>query len=164
MAARKTAPSSADTESWDAFWAEVQSGQHTEVIRGVQVVVPTDLPLIFQQRANALKDSERDEDMHELVGLIFGDDVLGRWIDAGMGLREFQVVCAWGYANGSGKATTFAEAYEIVTTAEAEGKALTSPNRAARRAATKPQSSAGGATSKRTSSASTGSARRTSRA
>lgn len=161
MTARKAAQP--DTQSWDAFWGEVQADRRTETIRGVTVAVPSDLPLIFQQRANALRDSTDDNDMRELVGLIFGDDVLDRWINAGMGLREFQVVCAWGYANGSGRPTTFAEAYELVTTAEAEGKAPTPPNRAGRRAATSGRSSATGGRSSRTSSASTGSARTRSR-
>lgn len=160
MATTKAA--TADTQSWDDFWSEVSAKRQTETIRGVEVTVPTDLPLNFQQRATALKDSERDEDVRELVSLIFGGGVLDRWISAGMGAREFQVVCAWGYANGSGKPTTFREAYEIVTTAETEGKAPTAPNRAGRRAATKPPSSATGGRSKRTSPASIASAPRTS--
>jgi hypothetical protein len=155
MAAK--AAGGAETQSWDDFWAEVNAKPRTETIRGVTVPVPADLPLNFQQRATALKDSERDEDVRELVGLIFGEGILDRWIEAGMGAREFQVVCAWGYANGSGNATTFREAYDIVMQAAAEGKAPTPPNRAARRAATNKRSSAGGASSKRTSSASTGS-------
>jgi hypothetical protein len=50
--------------------------RQTEVIRGVVVPVPTDMPLGFQQRMNALRDSDRDEDVQELVALIFGPGVL----------------------------------------------------------------------------------------
>lgn len=161
MAARKTA-GSADTQSWDAFWAEVNAKPATEVIRGVEVAIPSDLPLGFQQRANELRDSTSDDDIRELTAMIFGPGVLDQWIANGMGAKEFRVVCGWGFANGSGQTVTFREAYDLVTKAEAEGKASgepSVPNRAARRAATKPRSSAGGATSKRTSSASTASTR-----
>lgn len=165
MAARKPAPEAVDTSSWDSFWAEVNAGAAaTEVIRGVTVPVPSDLPLGFQQRVNELRDSSREEDLQELTGMIFGPGVLDQWIAAGMGIAEFQVVVAWGYANGSGKTTTFREAYDMVTAAEAAGKAPSPPpNRAARRAGTSSQSSATGASSKRTSSGSTASARKTSR-
>jgi hypothetical protein len=166
MATRKPAPQAVDTSSWDAFWAEVNAGDApTETIRGVTVRVPSDLPLGFQQRMNELRDSSRDEDVRELVALVFGPGVLDQWIAADMGSREFKVVLAWGIANGGGKPTSFREAFELVTAAEAEGKAPSAqPNRAARRAATNSPSSATGRTSKRTSSASTGTARKTSRA
>jgi hypothetical protein len=166
VATRDTAAETVDTQSWDDFWAEVNAGDApTETIRGVTVRVPTDLPLGFQQRVNELRDSSADEDVQELVALVFGAGVLDQWTDAGMGSREFQVVLAWGIANGGGKPTTFREAYEMVTAAEAAGKALSpQPNRAARRAATSSRSSATGGRSKRTSSASTGTARTTSRA
>lgn len=162
MAAPRKAAASADTQGWDAFWSEVNAKGATETIRGVIVPVPTDLPLGFQQRMNQLKDSTRDEDVQELVTLIFGEGVLDQWVAAEMGTREFQVVLGWGVANGGGKPTTFREAYDMVMTAEAEGKAP-GPNRATRRAATKKPSSATGATSKRTSSASTTSTRTASR-
>lgn len=167
MAARKAPPAAVDTSSWDAFWAEVNTKDRpTETIRGVTVSVPNDLPLRFQQRINELRDSSRDEDLQELTAMIFGDGVLDQWIAAGMGIGEFQVVVAWGYANGSGRQVTFREAYEMVLAAEAEGKAGSAPqpNRAARRAATKSPSSATGTSSRRTSSGSTTSARKTSRA
>lgn len=161
MPARKADPA---TQGWDAFWAEVNAKPATEVIRGVTVPVPSDMPLGFQQRANELRDSTRDEDIRELTAMIFGEGVLDQWIANGMGAREFMVVCGWGFANGSGQTMTFREAFDLMAKAEAEGKAASapSPNRATRRAATKKPSSAGGATSKRTSSASTASARKTS--
>ncbi|MFI0897755.1 hypothetical protein [Streptomyces sp. NPDC020983] len=164
MAARKAAAETVDTSSWDAFWAEVNADAGaTEVIRRVTVRVPNDLPLGFQQRVNELRDSTADEDVRELVALVFGEGVLDQWIANDMGSREFKVVLAWGVANGTGQPLSFREAYERVVAAEAEGKAPSAqPNRAARRAATKSPSSSTGATSRRTSSGSTASARRTS--
>lgn len=153
-----------ETQSWDAFWAEVNHKPTTEVIRDVTVTVPTDLPLSFQQRMTALRDSDRDEDVQELVSMIFGPGVLDKWLATDMGSREFKVVLMWGMSNGSGKAISFREAYDLLNEAEAEGKALGQPNRAARRAATKKPSSATGRTSSRTSAGNTASTRKVSRA
>ncbi|WP_237310395.1 hypothetical protein [Streptomyces sp. AMCC400023] len=158
MTARKT-PVKGE-ESFDEFWARV-SGGATETIRGVKVQVPTDLPLIVDQRVGELQNSSRLEDIQELLGLLFGADVLDQWINAGMGLREFQVVMTWGLAHAGGNPITHQEAYELVEKGAGAGKQLApkGPNRAARRS----QSAAGGGRSKRTSSASTATARKTSR-
>lgn len=159
MTARKTA---ADVGSFDAFWAEV-SGGGVETIRGIEVTIPTDVPLALEMRIKDLQESESEDDIRELVALLFGADVLDAWRDAGMGSLEFQTVLAWGMGRASGAALTFREAYDTVTAAADDaGKA---PNRATRRAAasSKPSAATGGR-SKRTSAASTASRRTTSRA
>ncbi|MEH0650661.1 hypothetical protein QA995_14770 [Streptomyces scabiei] len=154
MTARKTA---AADQSWDDFWAEVSRGR-TETIRGVEVQVPTDMPLIVEQRVEELQNSGRLEDIQELLGLLFGSDVLDQWLQAGMGLREFQVIITWGLAHASGRELTFQEALDLVQQGAGAGKQLApkGPNRAARRS----QSAAGGGRSKRTSSASTATSRK----
>ncbi|MGW1039896.1 hypothetical protein [Streptomyces sp. NPDC002547] len=156
MTARKS-------QSWDDFWAEV-SPARTEVIRGIEVRVPTDLPLAVEQRAEDLRDSDAIEDIAELLDLLFGVS-LDAWRDAGMGLRELQTVLTWGMAQASGVDMTFAEAYEAVVKGDGEGKPVAPPgaNRATRRAASRAPSASTGGRSKRTSSGSTGSARKTSR-
>ncbi|MFD3929684.1 hypothetical protein [Streptomyces sp. NPDC058614] len=157
MTARKTG----GTGGWDEFWAEV-SGGRTETIRGVQVTVPTDIPLAMEQRINELQDAEDEDSFAELIALLFGTDALGAWREGGMGLRELKTVLAWGIAHANGQDMTFAEAYDLVMQEEAGGgktPAPKGPNRAARRA----QSTRTGGPSKPTSRASTGSARKTSR-
>lgn len=158
MTPRKTAAKG--EESWDEFWASVSQGR-TETIRGVKVTVPTDMPLIVEKRVEELRDSSRLEDVQELLGLLFGADVLGQWMDRGMGLKEFQVVMTWGLAHASGNPLTHQEALDLVEQGAGAGKQLApkGPNRAARRS----PSAAGGGRSKRTSSASTATARKTSR-
>ncbi|WP_200308246.1 hypothetical protein [Streptomyces adelaidensis] len=155
MTARKT-PAKGD-ESWDDFWAEVSRGR-TETIRGVEVQVPTDMPLIVEKRVEELQGSSRLEDIQELLGLLFGADVLDQWLEAGMGLREFQVVMTWGLAHASGNPLTHREALDLVEQGAGAGKQLApkGPNRAARRS----PSAAGGGRSKRTSSASTATSRK----
>ena len=151
-------------ETWDAFWAEA-SGGRTEVIRGVEVAVPTDVPMALEKRVDELRDSDAQEDLAELLALLFGRDVLEQWMDAGMGMLELQTVLTWGMAQAGGRDLTFAEALEMVRSGEGLGKPK-GPNRATRRATGAPakRSAAGGGRSKPTSRASTGTARKTSRA
>jgi hypothetical protein len=146
-------------ESWDAFWAEA-SGARTEVIRGVDVAVPRDIPFGFEERVRELSASSAREDIAELVTALFGAEVFDAWADAGMGYYELLTVLTWGMAQATGTDMTFAEAYQAVQEGDAEGKAQSSPNRAARRAQSKPT----GGQSKRTSAASTASPRRRSAA
>ena len=142
------------SQSWDAFWAEV-SGARTEVIRGVEVPVPTDVPFGFENRLQELSSSSAPEDVEELVSALFGESVFEQWADAGMGYHELLTVLTWGMAQAAGNDLTFSEAYELIQKETAgEGKAP-SPNRAARRAQSKPT----GGPSKRTSRASTASTR-----
>lgn len=149
-------------EAWDDFWADVTGAGRTEVIRGVTVQVPKDIPLAVEKRAEDLAESGAFEDYAELIGMLFGADVLQQWLAAGMGVRELQVVLAWGMAQGSGEDVTFRQAYETVTAADDEGKpqAPAGANRAARRAAQKKPPGGTGGRSKRTSSASTASTRK----
>jgi hypothetical protein len=156
-----TARKSAETESFDAFWAEVR-GRKTTTICGVTVAVPNDIPFGFNERFEALKDSERQEDASELVAMFFGDGLMEQWEKAGIGYFQLLTILTWGMAQATGQDMSFAEAYEAVTSADIGGKAPA--NRAERRAAPKKRSAAGGGQSKRTSSASTTSARKTSRA
>lgn len=157
MTARKT-------QSWDDFWAE-QSGGRTEVIRGVKVQVPTDMPLGYENRVADLKHLGEDsglEEFAELVDPLFGPGVFEQWVDTGMGQIELLTAVTWGMAQASRKDLSFAEAFELVTSND-PGKAVSAPNRAARRAASKSPSKSTGGRSKPTSSASTASARKTSR-
>ncbi|HET6356098.1 hypothetical protein [Streptomyces sp.] len=164
MTARKT-----PVDSFDAFWAQVSSSG-TETIRGITVKVPMDVPLALELRIKDLEQSESEDDIRELIALLFGDDVLDRWREAGMGLLEFKTVLAWGMAHATGTKVTFQEAYEAVLAEEAgEGKAPSGQNRAARRktakkAAPSPRSASTGGRSKRISAASTASTPRSSRA
>lgn len=152
---------SASNESWDDFWAEV-SGARTEVIRGVVVQVPRDVPFGFEERLNELSSSSAREDVAELVGRLFGAEIFEQWDEANMGLRELLTALTWGMAQAAGTDMTFREAFDLVQQGE-QGKAP-APNRQARRTASRAPSTSTGGRSKRTSSASTTSARKTSRA
>ena len=149
-------------QSWEDFKREAFGGR-TEVIGGVTVRVPTDMPLVLEEWAEGLSTDSKKEDFDEVVTLLFGEGVFQQWITAGMGAVELMTAIMWGMVQGTGRDVTFMEAYELVTSDD-PGKALTAPaNRAQRRAASKPRSTSTGGRSRPTSSASTGSARKTSR-
>lgn len=154
-----------DDDDFLAFWAEhrARHGQATKRILGVDVVVPSDIPLNFADRFNEVKDSEDAEDAKELLGILFGDGVLDQWIARGVTTEMMKVLTAWATANATGTPTDFAAAVELAARLETEkaaGKAPV-PNRADRRASSKTRESGGtGRSSKPTSPASTASTRK----
>ncbi|MFI6909877.1 hypothetical protein ACIBKY_52055 [Nonomuraea sp. NPDC050394] len=145
-------------QAFDDFWAEVQreeaaerKGPPTQVIRGITVTVPYDLPLLFERKTDQMRESGSEETFKELLAELFGADVLDAWIEAGMTSREFEVVLAWGMANGKGREMTFREAYEMVRDKQ-QGKAKSSTRKSGGSGST-------GRSSKRTSGANTTSRR-----
>ncbi|MFJ9645016.1 hypothetical protein [Streptomyces sp. NPDC101206] len=148
-------------QSWDDFKRTVR-GQRTELIAGVEVPVPTDVPLLFEEMANSLSEASAESDFAEVVDLLYGAGVFAQWKAAGMGAVDLMTVLTWGFAQASGLAMTFSEAYEVVTSDD-PGKALAQA-RPGNRAARRQQSAATGGRSKPTSRASTATTRRPSRA
>lgn len=153
-----------DEDDFLAFWVEHRASQKRENKRilGVEVEVPHDIPLSFEDTINALSESGSREDLGKIVKILFGSDILDQWLDRDITRDQFQVIVMWAMANAGGRPTTFAEAAQLNADAEAkkaqaaaEGKAVPI-NRAARRASSKTGGSGGtGRSSKRTSRANT---------
>jgi len=155
-----------------SFWAQhrAQNKPTIKTILGLQIEVPTELPLSFEDRFNELKDTSADaqEELAELLELLFGQDVFATWKAKGLTTAMLKVLLVWGAANGGGQPMEFNEAAVKAAEWEAaadEGKAKPVPNRRDRRGSSKTAASAkGGPSSSRTSAASTASRRKTSRA
>lgn len=150
-----TAPPEETYATFADFWAEVtEESRETEVIRGIEIDVPRDLPLDFDDRFQSINDDPEsaEEDLRELITELFGVDVLDDWRAAGMGSLELQTVVAWGRACGNGQRITWREAYTLVTTGKAPERLAKTQNRQQRRAA-----AAQARTARSTSSRSTGS-------
>lgn len=155
-----TEPLDNEHEAWDDFWAErlraraAASGQApTEVIRGVTVKVPQDVPLSFEFQLEQARGRSDTGAYKGLLKDLFGVDVLDAWTAAGMGLLEFKVIVQWGMSHGQGRGMTFEQAADHVMTREEAGpddggKAPSSRTRSAR-------SGGSGRSSKRTSTVST---------
>ena len=151
----------ARSSSWDDFKTEV-FGNRTEIIEGVEVKVPTDVPFGFEERLADLTESAKQEDVEELVAVLFGPDTFKQLADAGVRQMGMMTILTWGMAQAGGSDITFQQAYEAITSGDL-GKAFPQAqpqNRAARRK----QSATTGGRSKPTSRASTSSARTKSRA
>ncbi|MFD6968386.1 hypothetical protein [Streptomyces sp. NPDC059949] len=146
-------------ESWEQFKVKA-FGARTEVIEGVEIIVPADIPLNFTAAFSALGPESGIDDFGESVTLLYGEGVFDQWVDRGMGAIGLLTALMWGYMQGGGKDVTFQDAFQVVTSDD-PGKAVTAVvgNRAARRA----QSSGTGGRSSRTSAASTASPRTKSR-
>lgn len=133
-----------------AFWQQQRAKDKPEVkqILGVEVPVPTDMPLGMQDLAEQLMDSEDAADIERLVAMLFGPLAYGQWKANGITAAMLGVLLAWGMSNAAGKPCTFEEA-AVLADDLAQGKApAIGPNRAARRA--KPQASSATRASGRT--------------
>lgn len=152
----------ANTQSWDAFWAEqdAEDSTKTELICGVQVQAPTDMTLKFQRKLDDLSDSTSADDVESLVAELFGAGTYEQWVENGMKQRQFRTALAWGYACAKGKQLTFREAFDVMVEAERRQGNPEAANRADRRAASKGRSKSTGGPSKPTSAAATTSSRR----
>lgn len=83
---------------FDAFWKKRDKKRPAKRLRifGQVVELPKSLPLQFELEARRVAKSKRDEDVHNLVAILFGADAYEAWAEAGMDLDQFQVLLAWG--------------------------------------------------------------------
>lgn len=157
-------PEPVQEDDFLAFWRTRQAADAPETTRilGVDVVVPTDIPLRVEHAALRLKGTQKLDEVRPLMTDLFGADHLDAWIANGLTVHMMKVILAWGVANGSGTPCTFQEAMQLAERAEAEqGKAPAPANRSARRASsTTAPSESTGRSSSRTSAVNTGSRRR----
>ncbi|MFJ3834439.1 hypothetical protein ACIPY6_02860 [Streptomyces sp. NPDC090054] len=148
-----TARAAKGPQSWDEFKAE-HFGTRTEVIEGVEVAVPSDVPLNFTALFSELSTESEIEAFPDAVAVLYGEGVFEQWVKNGMGTKGLLTALMWGYMQGSGQDVTFVDAY-LVVTSDDPGKAVAAAvgNRAARRSQSRPT----GGRSSRTSAASTAS-------
>lgn len=157
MTARKVAGATHDYvevvqphDDFLAFWRQKRAKDKPEVkqILGVEVAVPTDMPLGMQDLAEELMDSEDPRDIERLVAMLYGPLVYDQWKANGVTVEMLGVLLTWGMSNAAGKPCTFEEAAALAEEIE-QGKApKATPNRAARRA--KPRASSATRASGRT--------------
>lgn len=129
------------------FWAAHKAEQkpETTTILGVEVVVPDDVPLAFDDLEERMATSKADADskeakalFEEMLAMLFGEDTYAQWRERGITSLQLRVITTWGMVNAKGRKIDFAEAMQLTMDAET-GKA-TGPNRAARRTAAKASS------------------------
>jgi hypothetical protein len=167
-------PADAPDQDFEAFWDEFLpqlGGGRVEHILGVDVVVPVDVPLYFDELESRMAESKAASDSPEAVALykemlavLFGQNTFETWQKNGVTSMQMRVLTAWGMINARGKPITFREAGQLVLEAlreeaeAAEGKPQ-GPNRATRRktAAASSRTRASGTTGSRSKATSGGS-------
>lgn len=143
-----------------SFWRQQRAKTTAEVkhILGVDVPVPTELPMAVVDRAEYLQTSQDPREVERVVEMIFGPDVYATWKDHGITVPMLEVLVTWGITNGTGRRVTFEEAAEISEQAKVAAGKAESPNGPV---PVRGLPSVGtGALSSRTSAESTGSAQR----
>ena len=107
------------------FWRvhRAQLAGETRRILGVDVLVPTELPMALTDQAAQLMHSTDLADVERVVGMLFGPDVYARWKANGLTLEMLPVLMTWGMANGAGQPTTFEQAVELTRQAQAAQEA-----------------------------------------
>lgn len=140
-------------EDFGAFW-DAQDRKPTTLrnVFGVDVVLPAALPLRFEVEAKKVASSDSEADTKRMVGILFGDGALERWIAAGMDLEQFAVLLMWGTVNTRSPGTLTLAQARTAYLERAQGKALSLPEGTSGGA-----SSGTGPPSKQTSRASTAS-------
>lgn len=152
----------ADGEDFTAFWhgRNRRGAILRNVVPGVNVELPPELPLAFEVEARRLANDESLAAVHHLFAMLYGTGTLDQLIGGGLTGEQLGVLILWGAANGSGRVMSLADAtaeFERMKAAKAAGKALPRPSGSG-------GTSAGtGGASRPTSRASTGSKKKKSR-
>lgn len=126
---------------WDQFQA--QNTRETTTILGVEVEVPSDVPLYFDELQRRMSQSQADSEsaearalFEEMLALLFGEGTLDQWQETRLLTgKMLRVLTTWGMRNANGMRTSFDEAGKLMLDAEkaeAEGKPA-GPKRAPRR-------------------------------
>lgn len=103
------APSDDALEDFDAFWTAQDRKHPTVKIMGEVYTLPASLPLQFELEARRLQRSKRDQDVRKLVAILFGEDSMEKWAEAGMDIEQFQLLLAWAPRRIAGQNITMAE-------------------------------------------------------
>jgi hypothetical protein len=133
-----------DTESWEAFWAEIQPPKY-ETIAGVEVKVPTGLTLAMVETLDRLADQGGLDTFRVIGSHLFGAEAVAQLAER-LDLGQWAVLTMWGLSHAKGTPMTFRQARDA---AAEMGKAPEKPTSARR------SGSATGGRSKRTSPANT---------
>ena len=113
---------SEDTLDFDQFWANKPIKEQEKIkILGKWVVVPTDVPLALEQKAQQTKVGNADA-TKELLGALYGEDAYDEWVGRGLTLRQLTIIMAWSMIRIQGKKLSFTEVADKMDEVIASGK------------------------------------------
>jgi len=113
---------SEDTLDFDQFWANKPIKEQEKVkILGEWVVVPTDVPLALEQKAQQTQVGNADA-TKELLGALYGEDAYDEWVGRGLTIRQLTIIMAWSMIRIQGKKLSFTEVADRMDEVMASGK------------------------------------------
>lgn len=139
-ARQRAEAAAAQTADFDRWRASRDTRSRIGItIGGREYRLPKQPPLMFTLERQRLQGELTEDDVRRLVGLLYGENALDEFAEAGLDHDDLGVLLLWGGANCGAETerVTLDEAYaeyERMEREAAEGKA---PNRATRRAAAK---------------------------
>jgi len=111
-----------DTLDFDQFWASEKIKKQEKVkILGEWVIVPTDIPLAIEQRAQNTKVGDPTA-TKELLAALYGEGAYDEWVNRGLTLRQLTIIMAWSMLRIQGNKLSFAEVAEKMDEVMASGK------------------------------------------
>lgn len=106
-------------EDFDAFWQQQDRPGKPVRIMGQVVTLPPAVPLEFELLAKRLAKRSDDKSIRRLVAILFGEDRLDAWAEAGMDVDQFKVLLAWAPQRIGGGTMSLAEVAAKIAEAEA---------------------------------------------
>jgi len=117
-----------ESEDFNAFWSSrTRKGKTLRNVHGIDLTLPSSLPLAFEVEARRLQNDRSNEAVHHLFGLLYGKGALAALIANGLDVEGLGVLLMWGAANGNGQDMTLSQAtaqFEEMKAKQAAGKAL----------------------------------------
>lgn len=125
-----------EVENFDDFdaWRRARLAARGETkpvtVFGREVVLPTGLPLGWTIEMETAAASDDPKIIRKMVGVLYGDDALDWFIEAGCTTDEFEILLAFGFAHADGKPVSFQRAAELVAEANEERRVAAEKERA----------------------------------
>lgn len=108
---------------FDAFWAEYtdEAEPDTATVLGEEITLPFDLSLDLTERMNSANVNDR-ESLAALLKEVYGEDVLGRWIEKRIGVKQMAILISWTVMRVQGGGMSLKEVADMMTQAVNSGK------------------------------------------
>ncbi len=103
----------AEIEDFDAFNAEQKTKRIGVKVRGITILLPSALPMMFDIKMARFAKSSDIEAYVELLRDVFGAGAIDRLSDAGVTDAEFEVLFLWSLGNLKGRKLSLPEAKEL---------------------------------------------------
>ncbi|MGH3834100.1 MAG: hypothetical protein ACRDSF_00130 [Pseudonocardiaceae bacterium] len=108
---------------FDAFWAEYseEAEPETATVLGEQITLPFDLSLDLTERMNSANINDK-ESLGALLKEVYGEDVLSRWLEKRIGVKQMAILISWTVMGVQGGGMSLQEVADTMSEAMKSGK------------------------------------------